>query len=152
ALRRAITAGQLVLYYQPILDCHSGHLTGLEALVRWHDPQRGLIPPDQFIPLAEETGLIKPLTRWVLQAALRQSRAWRDQGMNLRIAVNLSGHDIQDPTLPDTIASYLTEYGLDSTCLTVGLTETALMADAEHALATLERLGETGVAIAIDDF
>jgi diguanylate cyclase (GGDEF)-like protein len=152
ALRQAISNDQLTLYFQPIVDCHSKVLLGVEALVRWQHPLYGLVPPDEFIPLAEETGLIKPLTRWVIGAALQQCRAWHTAGLNLRVAVNLSGHDVQDPTLPDIIAHQLSDVGLAASSLTVELTETALMADPEGALKTLVRLGEMGVEIAIDDF
>jgi EAL domain-containing protein (putative c-di-GMP-specific phosphodiesterase class I) len=120
--------------------------------VRWQHPQYGLVPPDEFIPLAEQTGLIKPLTRWVLGAALRQCRAWHDSGLHLRVAVNLSAHDVQDPTLPDLISQQLAEFGVAPSSLTVELTETALMADPERALNTLTRLGAMGVQMAIDDF
>jgi diguanylate cyclase (GGDEF)-like protein len=152
ALRQAIASEQLTLYYQPIVDCHSLELVGVEALVRWQHPQYGLVPPDDFIPLAEETGLIKPLTRWVLGAALRQCRAWHDGGLHVRVAVNLSAHDVQDPTLPDLIGQLLAEHGVAPSRLTVELTETALMADPERALNTLTRLGAMGVQMAIDDF
>jgi diguanylate cyclase (GGDEF)-like protein len=152
ALRQAISSEQLTLYYQQIVDCHSQALVGMEALVRWQHPQYGLIPPDDFIPLAEETGLIKPLTRWVIGAALRQCRAWQQAGLDLRISVNLSGHDVQDPTLPALISQHLTEIGVAASSLTVELTETALMADPERALNTLGRLSAMGVEIAIDDF
>jgi diguanylate cyclase (GGDEF)-like protein len=152
ALRQAISSEQLILYYQPIVDCHSQALVGVEALVRWQHPQHGLIQPDHFIPLAEETGLIKPLTRWVIGTALRQCRAWLDAGLDLRISVNLSGHDVQDPTLPELIAQQLSEASVSAGSLTVELTETALMADPERALNTLMRLSAMGVEIAIDDF
>ncbi len=152
ALRQAISSEQLTLYYQPIVDCDSQDVVGVEALVRWEHPQYGLVPPDDFIPLAEQTGLIKPLTRWVLGAALRQCRAWQDGGLELRVAVNLSAHDVQDPTLPDLIAQHLAENGVAPRSVTLELTETALMADPERALTTLARLGAMGVEIAIDDF
>jgi diguanylate cyclase (GGDEF)-like protein len=152
ALRQAISDQQLILYYQPIVDCQTQELIGVEALVRWQHPQQGLIPPDHFIPLAEETGLIRPLTRWVLGAALHQCRAWQDAGFDLPVSVNLSAHDVQDTTLPELVSEQLAETDLSAGCLTVELTETALMADPERALNTLVRLEAMGVKIAIDDF
>ncbi|MGI9147231.1 MAG: bifunctional diguanylate cyclase/phosphodiesterase [Chloroflexota bacterium] len=152
ALRQAISSEQLTLYYQPIVDCDSQDVVGVEALVRWQHPQYGLVPPDDFIPFAEQTGLIKPLTRWVLGTALRQCRAWQDGGLDLRVAVNLSAHDVQDLSLPGLISRHLADSGVEPSHLTVELTETALMADPERALNTLARLGDMGVEIAIDDF
>jgi EAL domain-containing protein (putative c-di-GMP-specific phosphodiesterase class I) len=152
ALRHAIASGQLALFYQPIVDCRSQAVVGVEALVRWQHPEFGLVPADDFIALAEETGLIKPLTRWVIAAALKQCRAWKNAGLDLRVAVNLSGHDVQDPTLPDLISQELFDLGLSARSLTVELTETASMADPERALSTLAQLKAMGVEIAIDDF
>jgi diguanylate cyclase (GGDEF)-like protein len=152
ALRQAIERDELVLQYQPVVDCQTGRIESVEALVRWQHPTRGLVPPDRFIPFAEETGLIRPLTRWVLATALRQYRVWRDAGLHLRVAVNLSTHDVQDASLPQVISDLLAETGLTGRCLTVELTESALMADADESLAVLERLGSLGVHVAVDDF
>jgi len=152
ALRNAIATDQLVLYYQPIVDCATQKVTGAEALVRWHHPQHGLIPPDQFIPLAEETGLIRQLTRWVVRTAVSDCAAWQRAGLALGVAVNLSAHDVQDPELPSVISARLADADLDAGWLTLELTETALMGDPEQALLVLGRMKEMGIRIAIDDF
>ena len=106
-LRQAIDGGDLVLHYQPKMRLSSGEIEGVEALVRWPHPQRGLVPPDEFVPLAEQTGLIGPLTRWVLRTALRQHRLWREGGLDLDVAVNISAQNLHDPTLVDTIQAIL---------------------------------------------
>jgi diguanylate cyclase (GGDEF)-like protein/PAS domain S-box-containing protein len=151
-LRRAISGDELTLHYQPKVDCHSGVPTGVEALVRWNHPERGLVPPDQFITLAEQTGLIKPLTRWVLDAAVRQWHAWQQAGLRIPIAVNLSAHDVQDVDLPELIAHLLADSGVPPSALRLEITETALVAEPWQALKILSRLCETGVRVAIDDF
>ncbi|HET6316370.1 MAG TPA: GGDEF domain-containing phosphodiesterase, partial [Chloroflexota bacterium] len=151
-LRNAIDAEQLFLHYQPKVDCRTGDVSGVEALVRWQHPQRGTIAPDQFIPLAEETGLIDPLTRWVLGEALRQSRAWQRNGLALPIAINLSMRNLQDPQLAQVVADLLALSDVPPSWLTLEITETAVMADPVRALAVLDQLRRTGVRIAIDDF
>jgi EAL domain-containing protein (putative c-di-GMP-specific phosphodiesterase class I) len=151
-LRRAIERDELELYYQPKVDFAGGTITRVEALVRWRHPQQGLLSPDAFIPLAEATGLIRPLSRWVLNAALQQYRAWRDAGLELPIAVNLSVHDLQDRALPSYIALLLNRWDADCDCLVVELTESAIMGDPEQALQVLTELSVLGVKIAIDDF
>jgi diguanylate cyclase (GGDEF)-like protein/PAS domain S-box-containing protein len=152
ALRRAIADGELILHYQPKVDLRSGEVAGVEALVRWQHPHQGLIPPDRFIPLAEQTGLIRPLTRWVLNSALRQTRAWHDDGLMLTVAVNLSAHDLQDADLPRHVSELLDRWSLGAEWLKLELTESALMADPTQALQVLTALCELGVRIAIDDF
>jgi diguanylate cyclase (GGDEF)-like protein/PAS domain S-box-containing protein len=151
-LRQAIEQGQLVLHYQPKIHLKTGHIDGVEALVRWKHPKRGLIPPDQFIPLAEHTGLIKSLTAWVLNQALQQWREWQDHGLNLCVAVNLSARNLHDSQLAATITEMLETYDMPPDRLTLELTESAVMADAAHAIDVLSRLSETGVKIAVDDF
>jgi diguanylate cyclase (GGDEF)-like protein len=151
-LRRAIEAGELALCFQPKVDLRSGRLTGVEALARWPHPERGAIPPDQFIPLAEQTGLIRPLSRWVLDAALGQWRVWHTAGLELPIAVNLSMRDLHDPDLPAAIAALLVARGVAPAWLRVEITESSLMADPERALAVVTRLRALGVRISIDDF
>jgi diguanylate cyclase (GGDEF)-like protein len=151
-LRRAIAAGQLRLYYQPKAELKSGQVSGVEALVRWQHPTLGLIPPDQFIPLAEQTGLIVPLTHWVVETAVEQCRRWLDSGLDLRVAVNLSMWNLRDASLPDTIESLLARYEVPSHLLCCEITESAVMADAEHTLQVLNRLFALGVSIAIDDY
>jgi len=141
-----------VLYYQPKVDLRTGHLDSVEALVRWQHPVRGIVPPDQFIPLAEHTGLITPLSHWVLTAALRQCRAWCDAGLGIRIAVNLSARLLQDEHLVDSIVELLQTWGVTSDLLQVEVTESAVMADPARALQILTRLHDMGIRIAIDDF
>lgn len=151
-LRQAIERDHLVLHYQPKLEVKSGRIGGVEALVRWMHPERGLIPPDQFIPLAEHTGLIRPLTTWVLHRAVRQCRDWHAQGLDLSVAVNLSARSLHDPHLVQTIAGVLQSYGVRPDRFEVELTESALMADAARGTEILAQLHAMGVRIAIDDF
>jgi diguanylate cyclase (GGDEF)-like protein/PAS domain S-box-containing protein len=151
-LRQAIDQGQLVLQYQPQVDVRSGTLTAVEALVRWHHPARGLLSPDEFIPLAEQTRLIRPLSRFVLRAAVEQCRAWQLRGLEIRVAVNISVHDLQDPDLPDYVAQLLTRSGVAPDRLCVEITESALLADPQRARVILGRLRTLGVHTAIDDF
>jgi EAL domain-containing protein (putative c-di-GMP-specific phosphodiesterase class I) len=151
-LRRAIDNDELALVYQPKVSLESGRCIGAEALIRWHHPQRGMVPPDQFIPLAEQTGLIQPLSRWVLSTALRQARAWHDAGVDIPIAVNLSMRDLHDPELPDTVAELLAKWDVAPTRLMVEITENGLMADPARALQTVIGLRTMGIRIAIDDF
>ena len=151
-LRRAIEHQQLVLHYQPKVDAHAGQLLGVEALVRWQHPEHGLIPPDDFIPLAERTGLIGPLTHYVLDAALRQCRDWRQAGHELAIAVNVSARSLLDLGFPDQVAGLLSRWNLPARLLIVEITESTIMADPTHALEILGRLNTMGVQIAIDDF
>ncbi len=151
-LRAAIEEDQLELHYQPKVDFATGTVSGAEALVRWRHPQRGLVPPDEFIPLAEQSGQVKALSRWVLDHALRQARQWSSSGLSLGVAVNLSMRDLHDPALPDTVASLLARWQVDPATLTVEITESTLMADPVQALEIVRRLSRMGVHIAIDDF
>jgi len=151
-LRAAIDRDELVLHYQPKVSLKTGRCVRAEALVRWNHPQRGLIPPDQFVPVAEQTGLIKPLTRWVLDAALRQCRTWRDSGLELPVAVNLSMLNLHDPELTESVAELLATWGVPPVLLKVEVTESAIMSDPERAVETLRCLRAMGVAVAIDDF
>jgi len=152
ALRRAIENGELVLHYQPIVDRRTRRVSGVEALVRWQHPLQGLLLPDQFIPLAEETGLINLLSRWVLEAALQQCRTWQRAGLALPVSVNLSMRNLQDRGLPDTIAPLLEIYNVPPGWLTLEITESAVMADPDRALEVLGKLRGLGVRMAIDDF
>src|SRR5207248_3317927 len=136
----------------PKIDCETGNLTGVEALVRWQHPQRGTIAPDEFIPLAEETGLIDPLTHWVLKESLRQGRAWQQHGLVLPMAINLSTRNLQDPSLSQFVADVLAFSDFPPTWLTLEITETAVMADPVRAMAVLHQLRRSGVRIALDDF
>ena len=152
ALREAITNNELKLYYQPKVELQTGKVYSVEALVRWQHPEFGLVPPDQFIPLAEQTGLIAPLTLWVLETAIRQCHAWSQVGLELSIAVNLSMWDLRDTTLPNTIYALLERYRVSPRLLHVELTESVVMSDVERSLDTLNRLAQLGIEIAIDDF
>ena len=151
-LRRAIAADELICYYQPQAAVASGELRGVEALVRWPHPTRGLLGPDQFIPLAERTGLIRALTRQVLRQAIRQCRAWHEQGFELAVSVNITGRDLLDVQLPDEVAALLAEAGLEPRFLELEITENTILADPIRARAILTRLSELGVRLAIDDF
>ncbi|MDQ6670203.1 MAG: GGDEF domain-containing phosphodiesterase, partial [Chloroflexota bacterium] len=151
-LRRAIENSELLLHFQPKLDLRDGTLAGVEALVRWQHPLRGFLPPGEFISLAEQTGLIYPLTRWVLEAALRQQRAWHGMGMVLPVAVNLSRRTLQDPQLPLMVAQLLARYEVQSSALVLEITESSLMTDPQHAIENLTQLRALGVRMSIDDF
>ncbi len=151
-LRHAIAADGLILHYQPKVDLASGQVSGVEALVRWPHAAHGLIPPDQFIPLAEQSGVIVPLTVWVLETALRQRQAWLAAGHTFGVAVNLSARALREAALPETVKRLLAEYGVAPAALTLEITESALMADPAAALAVLRRLAALGVRLSIDDF
>lgn len=152
-LRRAIERQELLLHYQAKFDSHSGALTGVEALVRWRHPQRGLIPPMQFIPLAEETGLIVPLGELVLDQACRQNLRWRQQGyVPFRVAVNLSARQFSEGTLVDTVSRVLAETGLPADGLELEITESAFMHNTARAAEILYQFKAMGIRIALDDF
>jgi diguanylate cyclase (GGDEF)-like protein len=151
-LRRAIENEQLVLHYQPIVDAHTNKVLGVEALVRWQHPERGLLPPGDFIPLAERTGLITPLTHYVLKAALQQCRQWCQAGHELAVAVNVSARRLLDLSFPDEVAGLLAIWQVPARLLVVEITESTIMADPAHALEVLGRLDRMGVQVAIDDF
>jgi diguanylate cyclase (GGDEF)-like protein len=152
-LREALTReDELLLYYQPKWDLHSGALAGFEALARWQHPRRGLLQPDEFVNLAEQSGLMRALTRYALQAALRQVRAWQEIGLHMPVAVNLSPSSLQDIQLATEIDQLLAEAGVAPEWLEVEITEEAYMSQPEVAAATLARLRDMGVRVAIDDF
>jgi diguanylate cyclase len=151
-LRRAIDEGELVLYYQPKFDLHNGELAGVEALVRWEHPLRGLMAPDQFVPIAEQAGLIEPLTRWVLRSALIQASAWGRIGLDVPVAVNLSMRSLYDDQLPEKIHELLRAARTHARLLVIEITESTLMIDPPRTRAILERLRAMGIKIAIDDF
>ena len=151
-LRQAIEENQLFLHYQPKVSMLTGRTIGVEALVRWQHPEYGLIPPDQFIGPAEQTGLIHPLTQWVLSAALKQCRAWHEEGMDIQMSVNLSVRNLQEPRLPAQVAESLRTYGLPSDRLDLEITESAIMADPMRALQILTSLNQLGASLSIDDF
>ena len=151
-LRHALENDEFELHYQPKARLSTGAVEGAEALVRWRHPVRGLVPPDDFIPLAEQTGVIKPLTSWVLDSALGQCRAWRDAGLELNVAVNLSVRNLLDAHLPDSVAELLRRHELPPCCLQLEITESTIVADQVRALDVLARLDRMGVGLSVDDF
>jgi diguanylate cyclase (GGDEF)-like protein len=151
-LRRAIENGELVLHYQPKATLVDGTVRGVEALVRWQHPERGLVPPDVFIPVAEHTGLIRPLTLFVVEEALKQCRRWREEGFELTVAVNVAMRNILDEEFPEELGRMLRKYDLDPEVLELELTETSVLADPPRAKEILQRLRDAGVSLAVDDF
>jgi diguanylate cyclase (GGDEF)-like protein len=151
-LRRGIERGELVIHYQPKVPLAGGRTRAVEALVRWDHPQLGLVGPDGFVPLAEQTGLIKPLTRHVLDASLRQCSIWRRTGLDLRVSVNISTRSLLDTDLVTTIRELLERYELDPPSLQLEITESRIVADLRRARSVLDNLRGTGITIAIDDF
>lgn len=151
-LKKAICENQLVLFYQPKVDAQTGQLVGLEALVRWLHPELGIIPPDQFIPLAEQSGLIQPLTQWVLNAALRQSYLWKKSGRHIPVAVNLSALNLLNNKLAQQIRDLLDAWELEPSCLELEVTETSMMVEWQHAIKLLGDFHDMGISISIDDF
>jgi diguanylate cyclase (GGDEF)-like protein len=151
-LRSGITRGELELHYQPKVRLSDNTVVGVEALVRWQHPEHGLMSPDKFIPLAEHTGLIRPLTLQVLATALDQCAAWRANGLELGVAVNLSPRNLMDPDLPRQIKQMLEERGLPPKLLELEITENTIMADPKRAREVLMRLDAMRVWLAVDDF
>jgi EAL domain-containing protein (putative c-di-GMP-specific phosphodiesterase class I) len=154
-LRDAIERGELELHYQPIISAENGMTTGVEALVRWWHPRRGLVSPGEFIPLAEESGLILPLGAWVLEQACRQAQIWtetRPETRGLVVSVNLSPRQFRQPDLVEQVAAVLGRTGLPAHRLCVEVTEGVMVDDVEAAIHTLHRLKALGVRVAIDDF
>jgi diguanylate cyclase (GGDEF)-like protein len=151
-LRQAIESEELVLHFQPKASLETGRIVGAEALVRWQHPDRGFIPPNEFVPIAERTGLIKPLSRYVLARALRQCSAWNAAGLDLHVAVNLTIPDLLDLELPDRIAALLEETGVRPSQLELEITESTILADPFRVRQVLNRLNEMGLRLAIDDF
>ena len=154
-LRRALERGELRVFYQPMIDLATDRIVGFEALVRWQHPVRGLVPPLAFIPLAEETGLILPLGRWVLETACKQARKWHDArpgGPRLFMSVNLSARQFVQPDLIDQVDTILSETGLDPTTLELEITESVVMDQSEVGIRTLSRLRDMGVRLVLDDF
>ncbi len=151
-LRHAIHEGQLEVHYQPQVDLLDGRVTGVEALVRWSHPIRGVVYPDDFIAVAEHAGLIRPLTLFVLDAALARAEEWRRDGVDLRVAVNLSARSLVQPSCVDDVAAMLKRHDTPAGALCLEITESSVMAEPRRAIAALEALRSLGVTIAIDDF
>jgi len=152
-LRYALEREELTLYYQPKVNLASGQITGMEALLRWQSPELGMITPDAFIPLAEETGLVVPIGAWVLKEACAQAQAWRDAGLPpLVVAVNLSPRQFRQQDIAAVVAQCLRETGLDPRCLELEITESMVMQDSERVTSVLNQLKRMGVSLAMDDF
>ena len=151
-LHDAIQQGQLELYYQPKVNLRNGHTTGVEALIRWHHPERGFVPPDELIEVAEQTGLIKPLTAWVVESGLTQCARWQREGIDVQVAINLSVWNLQDPDLVEQVREGLERHQLPARALGLEITESAMMADPDRAQAALVELDAMGISLAVDDF
>jgi len=151
-LRKAVAKNELELHFQPKMDAVTGKVTAVEALLRWQHPELGLILPDRFIPLAERNGLMGPLGNWVIEAACVQARLWRDKGLRMRVAINLSAHQMRQDDLADRIADALKRHRIHPSLLTCEITETATMEDTGKTQETFRRLGVLGAHLSIDDF
>jgi diguanylate cyclase (GGDEF)-like protein len=152
-LRHALERQEIRLFYQPRVDCRSGRLLGTEALARWQHPERGLIPPTQFIPIAEESGLIVPIGVWIIGEACRQQAAWRDQGVgDILISINISAAQLRDPELVPCLQSTLLTWKVDPAKIELELTETLLMEDVPATIDLLNRLKALGISLSVDDF
>lgn len=151
-LRKAIDEHELVLYYQPKASLADGNVVSVEALVRWNHPERGFIPPDQFIPHARETGLMKPLTLYVLDEALHQVHAWQEEGLELAVSVNLATRNVIDVGFPDDVAAVLEKWGVDASHLELEITESTMLEDPFRTKIVFDRLHAMGIKLSIDDF
>ena len=151
-VRRAVSAGEFHLVYQPVVDLASGRLTGVEALIRWDHPLRGAVSPAEFIPVAERTGLIVALGRWVLNEACRQAREWQDAGLDLHVAINLSPIQFGDAGLVDDLRNTIRRHGVDPGRLVLEITESVFIDNSTHAVATMREINALGIALALDDF
>ncbi len=151
-LRDAVDLGQLVVHYQPLVDLETGAVTAVEALVRWQHPERGLLAPGEFIPLAEQTGIMRKLTDHVLETALSQAASWRSEGLDIGVAVNVSASTLLEPAWAEAVTAALKRWSTPSARLRIEITEDALMVDPDRALAVVRDLGEVGVGVSLDDF
>jgi diguanylate cyclase (GGDEF)-like protein/PAS domain S-box-containing protein len=151
-MRTAIERNEFELYYQPKRHLHSGLVTRVEVLIRWNHPRRGLLMPVSFVPIAERTGLIKPMTDWILDKALQQCREWQDAGAPIHVAVNVSAKSLLEETLPSKVQSLLDKWNIDPRFLKIEITESSIMADPAHALAIMSMLQSMGVRLSVDDF
>ena len=151
-LRRALDQEEFKLYYQPKLSLKDGSVIGAEALIRWQSPEQGMVPPDRFIPFAEEAGLIVPIGEWVLRTACHQNKRWQEAGLPpIPVAVNLSPRQLNQ-SLPEFVSGVLEQSGLAASCLELEITENVVMKDAEKSVATLHALKRLGLQISVDDF
>jgi diguanylate cyclase (GGDEF)-like protein/PAS domain S-box-containing protein len=151
-MRSAIERNEFELYYQPKRHLRSGLITRVEVLIRWNHPTRGLLLPVSFVPIAERTGLIKPMTDWILDKALQQCREWQDAGAPIHVAVNVSAKSLLEETLPSKVQSVLDKWNVDPRFLKIEITESSIMADPAHALAIMSMLQSMGVRLSVDDF
>ena len=151
-LRRAIAAGDLLVRYQPIVDMRTREVHAVEALLRWHHPRHGVVAPDEFVRMAEDTGLMQPLTAFVLEASLRQRHGWRQAGYDFPVSVNLSMRNLHDVGLPDEIERMLHGWRLPADALELEITESSIMADPQRAMDVIARLYRMGLSLVIDDF
>lgn len=151
-MRRALADRQFELHYQPKVRLDTGEVVGAEALIRWHHPEYGQTPPEDFIPVAERSGFIRPITDWVLERAVSDCRRWADMGMTLPVAVNISARAFQDPRLVDRLEQLFDRHGVQQHCLEFEITEHVLMADIDIATEALQRISAMGIRIAVDDY
>ena len=151
-IRNAIENGELIVHFQPEVDLATGQTRRVEALVRWEHPERGLLLPDEFIPLARQSALVRPITRYVLDVALRQCRAWQDAGIDVGVAVNLAGRDLADSRLEEEVAEALRRWKVEPGLLELEIPESAVISDRERIHRMLARLSDRGVRVAVDDF
>jgi diguanylate cyclase (GGDEF)-like protein len=151
-LRHSMDRNELDIHYQPKVDMDNGHVCGMEALLRWNHPEKGVISPTQFIPVAEQNGMITPITDWVLLSALKQAGTWRESGLASRVAVNISARSFQNPKLVQRIKTAINEANVEGDCLEIEITENVLMTDLERGSDITAQLNDLGVKISIDDF
>ena len=151
-LRKAMADGHLLLHYQPKLSGRTGELDGVEALLRWKSPERGMVGPGAFIPYAEDSGLIAPLGVWVMREAARQAAAWKREGLNIRVAVNVSARQLEDKGLVSEFMSALSDAGLDPCMLDIELTESCLIEDEHSAIELIKQFRKLGARVHLDDF
>jgi diguanylate cyclase (GGDEF)-like protein len=151
-LRKSIEEGGLMLHYQPKVSLRTGQLSGAEGLVRWKHPEHGVMYPDEFIPLAERTGLIRPLTLWVIEQGLKDCAHWNAEGLNAGVSLNISARELIDPMIPDSFEIFQKTHHVDPSLIVLEITESAIMADPQRALDVLNRLNEMGMKISVDDF
>jgi EAL domain-containing protein (putative c-di-GMP-specific phosphodiesterase class I) len=151
-LRRAIDERQLVLYYQPKAALTDGAVNSVEALLRWFHPERGMIPPDEFIPQAQETGLMKPLTLYVMDEALRQAKEWQEEGLDLAVSINVGTRNLIDVAFPDDVEAALAKWEVDPSRLEIEITESTMLDDPFRTKLVLDKLHSMGIRLSIDDF